>query len=193
MTLPRSDNDWVNGVTDDVVTLGDPRLKAPTATIDAADAGDLLATLATRLRELNGAGLAAPQIGVSVRAAIVEVRRTDVFPDRPETGLIQLLNPVVVERSEATTLDWEGCFSVPGYLGLTPRAERITVRCTTTAGETVTREFTGYTARVVQHEIDHLDGLVYLDRMPDLTSLTTAQNYLDHHRPANPPTARTAG
>jgi peptide deformylase len=112
------------------------------------------------------------------------VRRTDVFPDRPEAGLIQLLNPVVVERSDETTLDWEGCFSVPGYLGRTPRAERITVRCTTESGETVTREFTGYTARVVQHEIDHLDGLVYLDRMPDLTSLTTAQNYLDHHRSA---------
>lgn len=58
------------------------------------------------------------------------------------------------------------------------------LKAPTAAGETVTREFTGYTARVVQHEIDHLDGLVYLDRMPDLTSLTTAQNYLDHHRPA---------
>lgn len=184
MTLPRSNSSWIDGTADDgVVTLGDPRLKAPTAAIDAADAAGLLATLVTRLRDLNGAGLAAPQIGVSVRVAIVEVRRTDVFPDRPETGLIQLVDPVVVERSDETALDWEGCFSVPGYLGLTPRAERIVVRYTTDAGETLTREFTGYTARVVQHEIDHLDGLVYLDRMPDLTSLTTAQNYLDHHRP----------
>ena len=188
MTLPRSASSWVDGaVDDDVVTIGDPRLKAPTATIDAEEAAELLEALVTRLRELNGAGLAAPQIGVSVRVAIVEVRRTDVFPDRPETGLIQLLNPVVVERSDETALDWEGCFSVPGYLGLVPRAERVAVRYTTETGETVTEEFEGYTARVVQHEVDHLDGLVYLDRMPDMTSLTTSQNYLDHHRPASPP------
>jgi peptide deformylase len=184
--MPRSENNWVKGVADDdVVTLGDPRLKAPTATLDAAEAGELLETLVTRVRALRGAGLAAPQIGVSVRAAVVEVRKTDVFPDRPETGLIQLLDPVVVERSDETVLDWEGCFSVPGYMGRVPRADQLTVRYTTEAGETVTREFTGYPARVVQHEIDHLDGVVYLDRMADLTSLTTAQNYLDHHRPTS--------
>jgi peptide deformylase len=188
MPQPRSANNWVKGVADEgVVTIGDPRLKAPTTTVDAADAGDLLTSLVTRLRELSGAGLAAPQIGVSVRAAVIEVRRTDVFPDRPETGLIQMLDPVVVERSAETVLDWEGCFSVPGYLGRVPRAERVTVRYATEAGEAVTQEFTGYPARVVQHEIDHLDGFVYLDRMPDMTSLTTAQNYLDHHRPAPAP------
>jgi peptide deformylase len=184
MTLPRSDNDWIKGVAGDgVVTIGDPRLKAPTATVDAAEAGELLEIMVARLRSLNGAGLAAPQIGASVKAAIIEVRKTDVFPDRPETGLIQMLNPVIVECSDETALDWEGCFSVPGYLGLVPRSDSLTVRYATETGETITQEFTGYTARVVQHEIDHLDGLVYVDRMLDMTSLTTAQNYLDHHRP----------
>lgn len=183
MSAPQNGSSWVDGVADDgVVTIGDPRLKAPTTTVGPAGADDLLETLVTRLRALRGAGLAAPQIGVSVRAAVVEVRRTDVFPDRPETGLIQLVDPVVVERSDETVLDWEGCFSVPGYMGQVPRSERLTVRFTTEAGETVTREFTGYPARVVQHEIDHLDGVVYLDRMADLTSFTTVKNYLDHHR-----------
>ncbi|MEV0892510.1 peptide deformylase [Promicromonospora sp. NPDC050262] len=187
MTQHRSDDTWIKGVADDdLVTIGDPRLKAPTSEIDADDdARDLLATLTTRLRELNGAGLAAPQIGVPVRAAIVEVRRTDVFPDRPETGLIQILNPTVLERSAETVLDWEGCFSVPGYLGQVPRSESITVRYTDETGQTITTEVSGYAARVFQHEIDHLDGLVYLDRMPDMTSLTTTQNYLDHHRPGS--------
>ena len=184
MPLSRSDSNWLNGVVgDDIVTIGDPRLKAPTSTVGTADVGDLLEALVTRLRSLKGAGLAAPQIGASVRVAIIEVHRTDVFPDRPETGLIQLIDPEIVERSDETALDWEGCFSVPGYMGSVPRSESLTVRYTTESGETVTREFTGYTARVVQHEVDHLDGLVYLDRMPDLSSLTTAQNYLDHHRP----------
>ncbi|MEU4362352.1 peptide deformylase [Promicromonospora sp. NPDC023987] len=186
MSAQQSGSSWAMGVADDgVVTIGDPRLKAPTTTVDPAEAGELLQTLTARLRDLRGAGLAAPQIGVSVRAAVVEVRRTDVFPDRPETGLIQLVDPVVVERSDETVLDWEGCFSVPGYMGQVSRAEHLTVRYTTEAGETVTREFTGYPARVVQHEIDHLDGVVYLDRMADLTSLTTTQNYLDHHRPTS--------
>ncbi|MFD7310744.1 peptide deformylase [Promicromonospora sp. NPDC059942] len=186
MSQHRSDDNWIKGVADDdLVTIGDPRLKAPTSEIEADQAQELLATLTTRLRELNGAGLAAPQIGVSVRAAIVEVRRTDVFPDRPETGLIQILNPTVLERSAETVLDWEGCFSVPGYLGLVPRSETITVRYTDETGQILTSEVSGYAARVFQHEIDHLDGLVYLDRMPDMTSLTTTQNYLDHHRPAS--------
>lgn len=183
MTLPRSDSGWINGVAGDgVVTIGDPRLKAPTATIDAADAAGLLETMVARLRGLNGAGLAAPQIGASVRAVVIEVRKTDVFPDRPETGLIQMLNPVIIERSNEEVLDWEGCFSVPGYMGLVPRAERLTVRYTDETGQTVTQDFTGYAARVVQHETDHLYAVEFVDRMPDMTSLTTVQNYLDDHR-----------
>ncbi|WP_051432711.1 peptide deformylase [Promicromonospora kroppenstedtii] len=175
---------WTNDITEaDLVAIGDPRLQAPTAEIEAPEARDVLDALTTLLRSLHGAGLAAPQIGVSVRAAIVEVRKTEVFPDRPETGLIQILNPTILERSAETALDWEGCFSVPGYMGLVPRSESITVRYTDETGQTLTSEVTGYAARVFQHEIDHLDGLVYLDRMPDMTTLTTTQNYLDHHRP----------
>jgi peptide deformylase len=94
-----------------------------------------------------------------------------------------MLNPVIIERSEETVLDWEGCFSVPGYLGLVPRAENLAVRYTDETGQTVTQEFTGYAARVVQHETDHLNAVEFVDRMPDMTSLTTVQNYLDHHRP----------
>jgi peptide deformylase len=183
MTLPRSDSDWIKGVAGDgVVTIGDPRLKAPTTTVEVAEVADLLETMVARLRSLNGAGLAAPQIGASVKAVVIEVRKTDVFPDRPETGLIQMINPVIVEHSDETVLDWEGCFSVPGYMGLVPRAERLTVRYATENGEEVTQEFTGYAARVVQHETDHLDAVEFVDRMTDMTSLTTVQNYLDHHR-----------
>lgn len=183
MTLPRSDSDWIKGVAGDgVVTIGDPRLKAPTATVQVADVTDLLVTMIARLRGLNGAGLAAPQIGASVKVVVIEVRKTDVFPDRPETGLIQMINPTIIERSSQKVVDWEGCFSVPGYMGLVPRTERLTARYTTETGEEVTKEFSGYAARVVQHETDHLDAVEFVDRMPDMTSLTTVQNYLDRHR-----------
>lgn len=184
MTLPRSDRGWISGMAGDgLVTIGDPRLKAPTTEIhDIAEVRDLLEAMTGRLRSLKGAGLAAPQIGACVKAVVVEVRRTDVFPDRPECPLICMVNPVVVERDDAEVIDWEGCFSVPGVMGLVPRSSAILVRYLDQDGQAVERGFDGYVARVVQHEIDHLDAVEFVDRMRDMTSLTTVQNYLDHHR-----------
>lgn len=186
MTLPQSDRGWISGVAGDgLVTIGDPRLKAPTRTVqDVADVADLLNTMVARLRSLNGAGLAAPQIGASVKAVVVEVRRTDVFPDRPEFPLTCMVNPVVLQRDEEEAVDWEGCFSVPGLMGLVPRASAVVVRYADREGRTLEQRFDGYVARVVQHEIDHLDAVEFVDRMRDMTSMTTVQNYLDHHRDA---------
>ena len=184
MTLPRSSQDWIAGIAGDgIVTVGDPRLKEPAARAeDPREAAELLAAMVDRLRSLNGAGLAAPQVGAAVRAVVIEVRRTDVFPDRPETPLIQMVNPVITRRSEAEVTDWEGCFSVPGLMGLVPRAERVTVAYTTPDGRQVTEDYEGYAARVVQHEVDHLDGTEFLDRMRSMKSVTTVQNYLAFHR-----------
>jgi peptide deformylase len=184
MTLPRSNQDWIDGIAGDgIVTIGDPRLKQPTAFVDnAPDVRELLAAMTGRLRGLNGAGLAAPQIGAAVRVVVVEVRRTDVFPDRPETPLLQMINPQVTSRSQAEVTDWEGCFSVPGLMGQVPRAEHITVTYTTPDGHQVTEDYQGYAARVIQHEVDHLDGTEFLDRMPTMETITTVQNYLAFHR-----------
>ena len=174
------------GAGEGIVTIGDPRLKAPTAPVaDPAEAGDLLATMVAGLRSLNGAGLAAPQIGASVTVVVVEVRRTDVFPDRPECPLLQMINPVIVARSGSVLVDWEGCFSVPGLMGLVPRAETITVEYRNPTGDLVVGEYSGYVARVIQHEVDHLDGVEFVDRMRDMRSLTTVQNYLEFHRPTS--------
>ncbi|WP_125773065.1 peptide deformylase [Antribacter gilvus] len=180
MTLARSNTDWITGIAGEgVVTIGDARLKAPTSIVDIdQDTVSLLDSMVARLRALNGAGLAAPQIGASVRVAVVEVRRTDVFPDRPEHPLIELINPTITKRSTDEVSDWEGCFSVPGLLGQVPRAAHITVEYTTRDGERVTREYSGYVARVIQHETDHLDAIEFIDRMPDMDSLTTVQNWL---------------
>ena len=184
MTLPRSDQDWIAGIAGDgIVTVGDPRLKSGTVLVeDPQEVAELLAAMAARLRGLNGAGLAAPQVGAPVRAVVIEVRRTDVFPDRPETPLVQMVNPVITGRSEAELTDWEGCFSVPGLMGQVPRAERVTVAYSTPDGRQVTEDYDGYAARVVQHEVDHLDGIEFLDRMRSMTTITTVQNYLAFHR-----------
>jgi len=184
MSLAKSDRGWMAGLADDdVVTIGDPRLKAETAAVeDVRDVADLLDRMVKRLRELNGAGLAAPQVGVSVKAIVVEVRKTDVFPDRPTSPLLQMINPVIVNRPEAAEPGWEGCFSLPGLMGLVPRAEVITVDYTSLDGTDDTGQYSGYLARVLQHEIDHLNGIEFVDRMASMESLTTVANWLEFHR-----------
>ena len=184
MGLAKSDRGWMSGVVaDDVVTIGDPRLKAPTAVIeDLGAVTALLERMTQRLRDLNGAGLAAPQVGASVKAVVIEVRKTDVFPDRPTSPLLQMVNPTVVTRSVDIQEGWEGCFSLPGIMGLVDRASWIVVRYLTPDGEPREETHSGYVARVIQHEIDHLDGIEFVDRMATMRSLTSVQNYLRHHR-----------
>ncbi|MGH3873990.1 MAG: peptide deformylase [Pseudonocardiaceae bacterium] len=184
MALAQSDRGWMSGVAgEDVVTIGDPRLKADTEAIsNVDDVAELLARMVSRLRQLNGAGLAAPQIGAPVKVIVIEVRKTDVFPDRPVSPLLQMINPVIVEDSGKPETGWEGCFSVPGLMGRVPRAETIIVEYTSAEGVEVKQSYSGYVARVIQHEIDHLNGIEFVDRMTSLDSLTTVANYLEFHR-----------
>jgi peptide deformylase len=184
VTLAKSDRGWMAGnAGEGIVTLGDPRLKAPTATVgDPNEISGLLTEMVTRLRALNGAGLAAPQIGAAVRVVVVEVRKTDVFPDRPVSPLLQMINPTIIDKSASDLMGWEGCFSVPGLMGGVPRAQQIILQYMSPDGVAVEEEYSDYVARVIQHEIDHLDGVEFLDRMRSMASLTTVQNYVDHQR-----------
>jgi peptide deformylase len=162
-----------------VVTVGDPRLRTPVQLVDDVGAVvDRVDSMVALLREMRGAGLAAPQVGWSAAAVVVEVRKTEAFPDRPESPLFVLLNPEVVESSgDDLVEDWEGCFSVPGLMGRVPRASSVTVRFTSRDGEERAERFDGYVARVVQHELDHLEGKVFLDRMASMASLSTIANW----------------
>lgn len=184
MGLAKSDRGWMSGFVDeDIITIGDPRLKTDTAAInDVREVTNLLTRMVDRLHELNGAGLAAPQIGASVKVIVVEVRKTDVFPDRPTSPLLQMINPAIVEQSGTIETGWEGCFSVPGLMGIVPRAETITVEYASAEGANITEQYSGYVARVIQHEIDHLNGVEFVDRMTSMQSLTTVTNYLEFHR-----------
>jgi len=185
MTDVQSDARWIAGQAhDDIVTIGDPRLKQPSTPIRHVTAARaLLDRMVGRLRALNGAGLAAPQIGELVRAVVVEVRRTDVFPDRPESPLIVMVNPELLEASEEIVNDWEGCFSVPGLMGIVPRHRQITVRFTSPDGARHQETYEGYLARVIQHEMDHLDAIEFVDRMTSMQTLTSVRNYLRFHHP----------
>ena len=129
----------------------------------------------------NGVGLAAPQIGLGMQLAVIEVDATPARPGLKASGRIVMANPKILERSERITEDWEGCLSFGGKRcarGKVPRHYGITVRYIDEQGKTVTRKASGLLARVFQHEIDHLNGVLFVDRMPDMKTLMTYDEFL---------------
>lgn len=185
MAKTESDAGWMAGqAAPGLVTAGDPRLRAGGRPVtDEGEAVAVLEQMTALLRRMNGAGLAAPQIGLPLALAVIEVRQTTLFPDRPESPLLLLTDPDVTLAPEKEVEDWEGCFSVPGLMGLVPRSEHVHVSYRQLpGGGRVTQEFSGYLARVVQHEVDHLEGRLFLDRMTSMASITTVENYRLHHK-----------
>jgi len=122
------------------------------------------------MRSANGVGIAANQVGVSQRAIAMECRANKRYPKAGEFPLSILINPRILKYSKETVTDWEGCLSIPGYRGLVPRAQKVTFEALTPEGEKVVRTVEGFQARVIQHEVDHIMGHFYIDRMPDLLS-----------------------
>jgi peptide deformylase len=189
MPQAKSDLGWAAGKSAlDIVTIGHPDLRKIADDFKSLqDLRHVVDTLVSRLRELNGAGLAAPQLGIRVPVAVVEVRKTDLFPDRPESPLYVLIRPVIEDASGPEEEGWEGCFSVPGLMGKVSRSSSIRVKFLTLEGEEKVETFSGYLARVVQHEIDHLNGKLFVDRMTSSTSLTTVDNWNRFNRDPKTP------
>ena len=128
---------------------------------------DMLDTMAA----LNGAGLAAPQIGASVRVVIFGVEANPRYPEVEAVPMTVLINPQITVLDERQEGGWEGCLSVPGMRGLVPRYVRIRYQGFDQYGKPIDREATGFHARVVQHEVDHLDGILYPMRLRSLNDL----------------------
>ena len=134
----------------------------------------LVGSMVETLADIEGMGLAAPQVHVSRRLVIFRTPRAgeETLEDEHDwSGLTVLVNPLVEPLGDEISEGWEGCLSVPGLRGLVPRYERIRYGGVTPNGETIEREVEGYHARVVQHEVDHLDGILYPQRMTDMTKL----------------------
>jgi peptide deformylase len=132
------------------------------------------------MKEYDGVGLAAPQVHLDLRIAVIEVPEGH---GREAVPLTVLLNPVLERVGEETVDGWEGCLSIPDLRGITPRAKRVRVQALDRDLDPLAIDTEGFFARVLQHECDHLDGRVYLDRMPDLSTLTYLQE-LERHGPA---------
>jgi peptide deformylase len=158
-----------------IARMGHPILRQPAKGVADAKAPDirrLVADMWETLADIGGAGLAAPQVHVPLRVVIFHVpparaAREEEAPVGPTT----LVNPEVVPLGEAKQGGWEACLSVPGLTGWVDRFERILYRGLTPEGEAIEREARGFHARVVQHECDHLDGILYPMRMTDLSKL----------------------
>jgi len=154
-----------------VLRMGDERLHQiarPIENFDAQALRDLLHDMKDTMQALNGAGLAAPQIGVGLRVVIFGIAGNPRYPDAEPVPQTVLINPVVTALDTEMEEGWEGCLSVPGMRGLVPRYLHLRYQGYDADGNTIDRVVSGFHARVVQHECDHLDGILYPMRMPDM-------------------------
>jgi len=157
-----------------VLRMGHPLLQQvaePVREFATQELFDLLEDMLDTMRSLNGAGLAAPQIGVPHRVVIFEVERNPRYPRAEVVPRTVLINPELTLLGEAMEEDWEGCLSVPGLRGLVPRFRQLRYRGYDAYGRPLERTVEGFHARVVQHEVDHLDGILYPMRIRDLRNL----------------------
>jgi peptide deformylase len=154
-----------------VLRMGDPRLLEPSRPVERFDTPELHALIADMeetMRALNGAGLAAPQIGVGMRVVIFGVERNPRYPDAEPVPYTVLINPVLEPLGAEVEEGWEGCLSVPGMRGLVPRYRRLRYQGYDPYRRAIDRSVESFHARVVQHECDHLDGILYPMRIADL-------------------------
>lgn len=155
-----------------VLRMGDPVLlqkAAPVTAFDTPELHALIQDMQDTMEHMNGAGIAAPQIGVSLRVVIFGVGSNPRYPDAEQVPYTVLINPTLNPVGDAQEDGWEGCLSVPGFRGVVPRYQRLHYTGFDQYGNAIDRLVSGFHARVVQHETDHLDGILYPMRIQDLT------------------------
>ena len=166
--------------TGEVIQLGNPVLRQvakPVAIGQDPNLQPFIDRLLMTVKESNGVGLAAPQMGASLCLLVVASRPNPRYPNAPEMEPIPMINPRIVSCSEEQVKGWEGCLSVPGIRGLVPRHQTVVVEYYDRAGQLIIQELTGFVARIFQHEYDHLQGLVFLDRVESTQDLMTEHEY----------------
>lgn len=167
-----------------VLKMGDPGLLQVSEAVTPAEMTELpslLKDLWDTMAAENGAGLAAPQIGVLKRVVVFGYQENPRYPDAPAVPETVLINPVITPLDDDMDEDWEGCLSVPGMRGLVPRARRIRYQGIDPEGNSIDRQVSGFHARVVQHECDHLDGILYPFRISDLSHFGFQDTLLEHN------------
>ena len=157
----------------EILRMGDPRLLRQARAVEAfgtPELRSLVADMLETMRAAEGVGLAAPQIGVDLQLVIFGFEHNERYPDESAVPFTILVNPVLTPLGDEMEEGWEGCLSVPGMRGLVPRYRRLRYGGRDLEGNVIEREVEGFNARVVQHECDHLAGILYPMRMDDLSN-----------------------
>ena len=156
----------------DILKMGDPHLlrqAEPVTQFGTTELDALIEDMFDTMRAANGAGLAAPQIGVNLQLVIYGFKQNARYPDAPAVPETVLINPILTPLSDETEEGWEGCLSIPGMRGIVPRWTTLHYQGCDQHGNAISREVDDFHARVVQHECDHLQGILYPMRMKDLS------------------------
>ena len=168
----------------EIARLGNPVLRQIAQPVDLTELSDpdsdlqvLIEDMVETMRTDDGVGLAAPQVSRSLQMVILECKENERYPDAPVIPLTVLVNPKITHYSEETAMGWESCLSLIDFRGLVRRSREVTVTAFNREGEKTVIEATGFLAVVLQHEIDHLNGKVFLDRMEDLTKLAYMEEF----------------
>ncbi|MBV6624746.1 MAG: peptide deformylase [Rivularia sp. (in: Bacteria)] len=163
-----------------IIELGNPilRQKAESvANIQEQSIQKLIDDLLITVMDANGVGIAAPQVAQSYRVFIVASRPNLRYPNAPLMEPTAMINPRIIDCSDEMVKGWEGCLSIPGIRGLVPRYRSIKVEYTDRYGNLIHQELTEFVARIFQHEYDHFEGLVFLDRVESTLDIATEQEY----------------
>lgn len=168
-----------------VARLGHPILRqgaqpVPPETVGSPEIQRLIDDMIETMREYDGAGLAGNQVHALQQVAVIEVLGNPRYPEAPHIPLMVVINPVVTALDDAMEEGWEGCLSVPDMRGVVPRHTSVRLECLDRAGQPVSLVAKDFFARVIQHETDHLNGIVYLDRMRDLSTLSHIAEWQKH-------------
>ena len=160
----------------DIVLAGTPQLRQIAKSINSQwfgtnDAISLIAELFDTMKARNGVGLAAPQIGVSLRVIVYGFQVNSRYPDQDPVPLTLMVNPKIIEGSKDLIYLYEGCLSLPEIRGFVPRHEWIEIQAQDEKGQLFQKRYEGFEARIIQHEIDHLDGRLYPERMDNMRTL----------------------
>jgi peptide deformylase len=163
-----------------IIQLGNPTLRQKSTLVENIPDDriqKLIENLMATVAQANGVGIAAPQVAQLYRLFIVASRPNPRYPNAPEMEPTVMINPIITAHSTEIVKGWEGCLSVPGIRGLVPRYQTIEVEYTDKDGNLHKRELTDFVARIFQHEYDHLDGIVFIDRVDSTLDLITEQEY----------------
>ena len=163
-----------------VIELGNPLLRQKAQFVQDVQSDriqTLVENLLVTVKEANGVGIAAPQVAQSDRLFIVASRPNLRYPIAPTMEPTAMLNPQILSHSDETVKGWEGCLSIPGIRGEVPRYRAIEVEYTGRDGKLYKQELTDFVARIFQHELDHLDGIVFIDRVNSTQDIITEREY----------------